>query len=675
MHRRSRAAAVALALLLPGAAAADRLERAGEGFRLGEVRLAPYQRLRAVADAKGPQPAFRFDGNSNWLQSAEPLYLKTDAGLSLGVWVALAAPPADRASVIEIGGTALRLSLNPWRQPELRVGGLRVASPQVLPVGAWVHLAGTVEAGRLRLYIDGALAGEVRGVVPSVLHGRVVIGRNPAMGLQETVHPLGTLNATLAQLTLLQRQSAPVAPGPPPGAPPAPGAPAAWFAADADRPTLFPMGPTGWTNEPHALTWRDGLWHLYHQANPNGAYWRSIVWGHLTSADLATWQPRFPALVPGTGFDRRGAWVGSWIPEVVPPAVLYTGVNGAWAGLGIAALRGDGGLEQVAVAATDTPEAFQDMRDPFVLREGDGWAALIGAGESGDEKALVYRWRSADGRAWRPEGPFDVGGARMPGEYWELPMLIPFGARWVLFGTPVQATLPARTLYWIGSYDGTRFRPDSPEPQQYDALATLRAPTIASGQAGGAVAIGIIADELRGEPARHRAGWTHVLGPAMEIELCAEDEARLCHRLAPGLVARFAESLPVAADGGVNPLERRAALLRGVVRGGVLTLALHPDGAGRAAATLRLDAVSGEAVLDYGAGPLLPRNRAARIVGRFPPAETLALDLAFDGAAVAGTLNGMPAGFLAFPADGTPRGFALRLEAGAVVEAMTLHAE
>jgi sucrose-6-phosphate hydrolase SacC (GH32 family) len=80
------------------------------------------------------------------------------------------------------------------------------------------------------------------------------------------------------------------------------------------------------------------VWHLYHQANPNGAFWEHIVWGHLVSEDLATWEARLPALIPCTGFDRRGVWVGNRIPDTEPPAILYTGVDGTRSGLGRAVM-------------------------------------------------------------------------------------------------------------------------------------------------------------------------------------------------------------------------------------------------------------------------------------------------------------------------------------------------
>ena len=40
---------------------------------------------------------------------------------------------------------------------------------------------------------------------------------------------------------------------------------------------------------------------------------------------------------------------------------------------------------------------------------------------------------------------FDKGAAVGPGEFWELPVLVPLGDRWLLMGTPVTGE-PAQTL-------------------------------------------------------------------------------------------------------------------------------------------------------------------------------------------------------------------------------------
>ena len=51
------------------------------------------------------------------------------------------------------------------------------------------------------------------------------------------------------------------------------------------------------------MTFRDGRYHLFHQAVPDAVEWNlAISWGHATSADLLTWEHQPPVLVPG----RRG---------------------------------------------------------------------------------------------------------------------------------------------------------------------------------------------------------------------------------------------------------------------------------------------------------------------------------------------------------------------------------
>jgi beta-fructofuranosidase len=118
-------------------------------------------------------------------------------------------------------------------------------------------------------------------------------------------------------------------------------------------------------------------------------------------------------------------------------------------------------------------------------------------------------------------------------------MLLEIGDRWMLMGTPVVEGVPARTLYWLGDFDGTRFLPDDPAPRQFDLLATYRAPTIARGPQGDLVAIGIIADEIRDEQERHEAGWVHVLTPATVLDLCEDEPWDLCQRLATGFAEQF----------------------------------------------------------------------------------------------------------------------------------------
>ncbi len=675
-------ATLAAALLLGWPAAADILALDGARFTLGPLALSAPHAHRALLPVAGPPGGFRFDGNSNWLESGGPVTLDPAAGLAAGAWLALAAPPGDDAAVIHLAEGGLFLGLNRWLQPEIRLGPLRAKAQAPLPLSDWVHLAGDYDGQTLRLRVNGVVVAEAEGEVRAPLRGRLAIGRALDAGFQEGIHPLGALNGILGKVTL-RRSADPVTPGAAPEDAPDLGAPEEWYADDPDRPRILPLGAAGWTNEPHALTWRDGLWHLYYQANPNGAYWRHIVWGHQVSADLVTWRGRPPALIPGTGFDRRGVWVGNWIPGHEPPRVVYTGVNGQWAGIGLAEADGNGALRRVRVIAHDTPSAYQDMRDPWVIRTGDGWLMLIGAGRRDADEAFVYSYRSDDGETWEPSGRFDTGGARIPGEYWELPMLLQLDDRWLLFGTPVVAGVPARTLYWFGQFDGSRFVPDDPEPRQLDILATYRAPTLARGPEGETVSVGIIADEIRGERQRHQAGWVHVLTPATVLSRCADDPAALCQRFAPALSAAFDREVAAAGDmaGGTTrarlPAGDAPVVLRAEVAaaaGGAVRLGFRAAPGGGPVAELTVDARTGMVRLDYTVGPTLPLHRAAIVEGRIAPADRIEIELLIDGAAIFGAVNGRPLGFLAFA--GTPRRDQLLIEStgGAVIERAELSA-
>ncbi|MFW5881440.1 MAG: glycoside hydrolase family 32 protein, partial [Roseicyclus sp.] len=397
------------------------------------------------------------------------------------------------------------------------------------------------------------------------------------------------------------------------------------------------------------------------------------VWGHQVSSDLGTWERRRPALMPTTGFDQRGIWVGNWIPGREPPAVLYTGVDGHSAGIGLAEARPDGSLDLVRVVAEDTPTEYQDMRDPWVVRTDDGWLMLIGAGARDRDEAIVYSYTSDDGTEWEPAGEFDTGGVEMPGQYWELPVLIEIGGRWMLMGTPVVANSPARTLYWLGEFDGERFIPDEPEPRQIDILATFRAPTLAEGPDGEIVAVGIVADEIRGERERHESGWVHVLTPAIVLQLCEDTPFDLCQNLAPAFVDTFepvrTDSISdnrIHAETGGRPVILRADI--DATEGGVTKLDVRSTGDGASSAILTIDAGTGVVRLDYRQGPVQPLGRPAVIEGRIPPFTSLDVEILIDGAAVFGTLNGRPIAFLAFATTPGRDGLRLASEGGSKIE-------
>ncbi|MFU8865839.1 MAG: LamG-like jellyroll fold domain-containing protein [Rhodobacterales bacterium] len=671
MTGRFVAAAVALAAVFPGETVADVWTRDGDNIRLGDAALdihAPYRPLVEIGEGDGL--TFRFDGNSTWLRTADEIEFPTAEGLALDAWVVLASPPVDGTAVVHLEGEhGFLLGVNEWLQPEFRLAGLRAASFETLPLGQWVHLAVRSGEGSIRLYVDGTEVAQTTGDIADSLRGRLSIAKRADAGVRYDTHPQGVWNGLIGSVAI-SHHTAPPEPGPPPGDPDI-SVPAAWFADDLHRPQLHPLPPSGWTNEPHTFFYRDGLWHLYHQANPNGAFWGHILWGHLVSEDLVSWQARLPALMPGTGFDRRGIWVGNLVPGIEPPAVLYTGVNGERSGLGRADWQDGGSFQRrEPPIAFDTPPGYQDMRDPYVIETEAGWLAIIGSGAPDRSRALILSYTSEDAENWTFAGEFDTGAVDMPGEYWELPVLRPFGERWLLMGTPVLRDGRTQTRYWIGDFDGTRFVPENPEPKSWDLFGTLLAPTLAEDGAGRLVSVGIISDDgQRPEDIRAAAGWVHSLSLPYEVRHCETGSMALCLRLVHEVRNTFTEALaeadaitlgndPVVHEAGQRPA-RIVANLR-VPEGTTATLGLRATPDGSEETRLLLRPAEGKIGLDLGDSSTASWTRSGTLWTDVPESDSIALDLVVDRAAISGTIAGHAVGILVYPEADTANAIRLR---------------
>ena len=53
------------------------------------------------------------------------------------------------------------------------------------------------------------------------------------------------------------------------------------------RPTLHFTARSGWINDPHGITYRDGRYHVFFQYVPDRTSWApNCHWGHATGPDL-----------------------------------------------------------------------------------------------------------------------------------------------------------------------------------------------------------------------------------------------------------------------------------------------------------------------------------------------------------------------------------------------------
>lgn len=213
-------------------------------------------------------------------------------------------------------------------------------------------------------------------------------------------------------------------------------------AAAGSRPALHFTTTRGWINDPYGVTWHDGRYHLFFQHIPDQVAWRADQhWGHAVSADLLHWTEEPVALTPDA--TDAGLWSG---------CVVRTPDGDAWLFYSTVDVA-DPGISRIRVArptdaswrawrkgevVAEVPPGLElrDFRDPFVLRDGDLWRMVVGAGTT-DGTGLALGWTSTDLTTWSYDGVVAARGTeeRDPvwtGSVWECPQLFALDAAWVL---------------------------------------------------------------------------------------------------------------------------------------------------------------------------------------------------------------------------------------------------
>lgn len=229
-----------------------------------------------------------------------------------------------------------------------------------------------------------------------------------------------------------------------------------------------------------ALRWR-GRYHLFFQYNPDGPVWGRPRWGHVSSADLATWRRHPVALEPGDdGPDRDGCWSGCARVERGVPTLYYTGVVGH---------TDENRVESVLRAtSTDADTWHKDTRpvldgppagahtsahrDPFVFGADGHRHLLLGSSIHTPDgpTGAVLRYTAAGRGGWRFDGVLFDGGGAWPvdtGALWECPQLIRFadGDALIVSVHDKARSQPMRgAVAFIGRLDGARFAAEFVHP-------------------------------------------------------------------------------------------------------------------------------------------------------------------------------------------------------------------
>ena len=503
--------------------------------------------------------ALRLNGYESWVEGETSLSFPQDQ-LTFTTWIAIESWP--------VGNAAIFARFDPSTQKGLMVGATKYgklfvsvrtnqqfhnfSSQNKVPRFTWVHIAVTIDltTGKLKAFINGSLEidGNLNGsMIDWPASDSLFIGRHPdqnLVGLFDT----NVLNSMIDEMALYKKafsesEISTIFAQQQPVSQPILAIPKSRFSKDFHRPQFHAMPPAAWANEPHGFILHQGVYHIFYQKNANGPYWSHINWGHQTSNDLIRWEEQKPILSPEQGFDQQGIWSGTCvINDNGTPTIMYTGVDGFKAGMGLAIGNADMSEWQKyagnpVISSPPAAHPNRDFRDPFIWKQGADWYMIIGSGlVSTGLGGTVFLYKSQDLTNWTFLRPLKTG---IPanddsGIFWEMPMLINFGEKDVLVVNKVpEPGKLAKTLYWIGKFENERFFPDFENPKNLEITNALLAPTITRDSSGQVIAVGIIPDE-RAPEANFKAGWAHTFSLPRTWTL-SDDKSTLLQRPHPNL--------------------------------------------------------------------------------------------------------------------------------------------
>ena len=223
----------------------------------------------------------------------------------------------------------------------------------------------------------------------------------------------------------------------------------------------------GWINDPHGITFSEGVYHVFYQNVPGATSWSlACSWGHASGPDLFSLQERAPALTPGDGDD--GVWSGSLqLTADGSPRIFYTSVSADRPDLGRIRTATATDSDWITwekgpvVAEAPTDLDVQMFRDPVVIADERGWRMLVGAGLT-DGAAAAVGFSSADGVSWHPDGlvaarPVQDRDPVWAGTMWECPQIIEIDGQHALIVSVWDQNVLYDVLYALGTFHNGTF--------------------------------------------------------------------------------------------------------------------------------------------------------------------------------------------------------------------------
>ncbi len=221
----------------------------------------------------------------------------------------------------------------------------------------------------------------------------------------------------------------------------------------------------GWNNDPNGMVFFNGEYHLFFQHNPYGWAWGNMHWGHAVSRDMVHWEELGDVLQPDKfGPMFSGSAVVDWNNTSGlgkaghPPLVLiYTAAGDPT--VQCIASSTDGRTFTKYPGDPVLPQITNGNRDPKVMwhEATRKWVMVLYVGLPGN-RHTVHFFTSPNLRDWTlasiTEGISGTAYLFECPDFFELPIDGDAARKkWVL--------LAANSEYAIGTFDGTRFTPES----------------------------------------------------------------------------------------------------------------------------------------------------------------------------------------------------------------------
>jgi len=333
------------------------------------------------------------------------------------------------------------------------------------------------------------------------------------------------------------------------------------YAGDFLRPKYHAMPNACWTNEPYGLIFAQGKYHLFFQKNPNSPTLYFMHWGHLSSPDLVNWTEEKIALAPSPGFDSFGVWSGtSTLDSTGSPVLIYTGVDGIKAGIGVAYPADDSlfswskYINNPVIPAPPSNYQAMDFRDTFIWKSNGYYYMIIGSGIQNSGGGIVFLYKSEDLVNWTTLPPlFRNVYVSESGYFWEMPFFFPLNSNneYILGVVPIPTqNKPAETIYWIGKWENEKFTPYFSNPKKFELINGLMlSPALNTDTAGRITYIGIIPED-RSASAQIQAEWRHTFSIPRQLRLLTD--SAVGHIPHPNL-CRLRDTLTQVSDRVILP--------------------------------------------------------------------------------------------------------------------------